>query len=192
MTNYETIKSILEAGHLCGVQRKNKKWRIYSSIDKDDELRSGCEQNYLENANDGLGQYHLSKEQINAVEIIKFKPIPRPIKLFKVGDKVDIMENARECGDYESWDKQKKEMVGKKGFEIRRIYNCWNGISYDIEEDDFPHHTLSPHIENTPAEEEEEMSELQKILCSILDHLGNKNNKISLDDIAHKIYQLKK
>jgi hypothetical protein len=53
-------------------------------------------------------------------------------EVYQVGDKVEILENARECGDFHIWASEKHNMVGQLGFEINEVVDGMGGIRYWI------------------------------------------------------------
>lgn len=55
---------------------------------------------------------------------------PQP---FEVGDYVEVLENARECGDFKDWRSEKKEYVSSTGI-IRQVFDDSDGISYIVDE----------------------------------------------------------
>ena len=59
--------------------------------------------------------------------IVRAKPT-----VLEVGDRVRILEVAKECGDYESWSEEAKKMVGKGKFEIAGVSDDYRGIYYSI------------------------------------------------------------
>jgi hypothetical protein len=53
-------------------------------------------------------------------------------EVYKAGDTVQILENARDCGDYCDWDDDKKSMVGKV-FKIFSVYDTNEAVWYSIQ-----------------------------------------------------------
>ena len=53
-------------------------------------------------------------------------------EVYKVGDTVKILENVRECGNYNEWAENKKETIGKI-FKIFAVDDSDYGVSYGIQ-----------------------------------------------------------
>ena len=49
----------------------------------------------------------------------------------RVGDTVKILQNAKECGDFNSWLDEKKDMIGKE-YRIIEVIDNRNGVSYSF------------------------------------------------------------
>jgi hypothetical protein len=90
-------------------------------------------------------------------------------EVLKVGQKVRIMESARECGDYETRD----ELVIGKVQTIRNVRDGREGIQYGFDYHSFPHYCVMPVEE----EEVQEIPELENTLEQ-LDNLVSKAQDI--------------
>jgi hypothetical protein len=86
-------------------------------------------------------------------------PLYQKPEVLKVGQKVRIMESARECGDYETRD----ELVIGKVQTIRNVRDGREGIQYGFDYHSFPHYCVMP------VEEEEEERTLEDILSELSD-----------------------
>ncbi len=78
-----------------------------------------------------------------------FVPVNEGVKpqLFEVGDLVEVCESARECGDFEDWNREKKDMIGKQ-YIIDKVKDDSYGIRYMISDFYlFPHYALKKVIE---------------------------------------------
>jgi len=75
-------------------------------------------------------------------------------EVLKVGQKVRIMESARECGDYDDWFDSKKDTIGTIG-KIEFVKDYYEVLSYTIDGYDYPHYCVMP------VEEEEEKETLE-------------------------------
>jgi hypothetical protein len=87
-------------------------------------------------------------------------------EVLKVGQKVRVMESARECGDYKEWDDNKKDLINTIQT-INYIIDDFNGICYGIDCYEYPHYCVMP----IPVEEDE----IQEIpeLGNTLEELNN-------------------
>ena len=94
MTNYESIMAILDSGHYAVVKDNAGDYCIFT---KDFEIvRRSCRYNDLEIAKQNVSKLFTNEEEINSFNIVEFYELPREQPNIKVGDKVAIMENARE------------------------------------------------------------------------------------------------
>ena len=62
--------------------------------------------------------------------VLPFDQHTKP-EVYQVGDTVEVLENVRECGDYEKWGEEEKFIVGKK-VTIAHIEDSFYGLSYQI------------------------------------------------------------
>ena len=91
-------------------------------------------------------------------------------EVLKVGQKVRIMESARECGDYETRD----ELVIGKVQTIRNVRDGREGIQYGFDYHSFPHYCVMlveeeevqeiPELENTLEQLDNLVSKAQDII----------------------------
>jgi hypothetical protein len=72
-----------------------------------------------------------------------------------VGDTVEVLEVAREVGNYEYWWEEKKEMIGKQ-FCIERVCDNEYGTYYGLNEWVFPHYTVRKVVDFAETEPEPE------------------------------------
>jgi hypothetical protein len=89
-------------------------------------------------------------------------------EVLKVGQKVKIMESARECGDYDEWAEGHKKMVGET-YKIDDIKDDAGGVYYFIGDcpSGSPYLFKFPHYCVMPVEEEERT--LEDILSELSD-----------------------
>ena len=173
MTNYEKIKRILEHGHYCAV-KIDEQWQTFSSFSLNGDIRESSMEDTIEETLNSHGTVWHSESMINKFNITEFRPIPRPFKILKVGDKVDILENCRELEEFGAWCGEAHELVGKKGLKITNVSNSYNGVYYGIdgiENYAFPHHCVSPHIEEEPTIEFDGKEYTKKDLMDKFDEL---------------------
>lgn len=135
MTNYQLIKQAIECGHK--VEIKYCRNPIFQDLDN----------------------FHLTEQELNALDIADIKITPNKPKVLKVGQKVKILDCSM-VGNYDDWRQERKAMVGKV-FEIKRFDDNGSGICYYINEYPFPHYVVMP-VEDEIEEEVPEytMSEL--------------------------------
>jgi hypothetical protein len=100
-------------------------------------------------------------------------PLYQKPEVLKVGQKVKIMESARECGDFRGWGDMVEDMIGKT-FEIEDRDDGVSGVNYLIN----GLYTV-PHYCVMPVEDEEvqEIPELENTLEQ-LDNLVSKAQDI--------------
>lgn len=109
----------------------------------------------------------------------------RKPEVYQVGDIVEILENASECGDYQYWNDGAIDMVGQSGFEIRGVRDRQEGVWYSVWSGDksdywpFPHYCVRRILESegytiTPPKQP---TGRRKVLPEI----GKKNCYISWD-----------
>jgi len=169
MTNYEKIKAIVKHGHLCAIKDDAGNWRVYSSMCSDGGIRCSLWFKEIEICMNSLGDIYSPKEGINALKITEIKPIPRKIKTLEVGDKVRILENIKEIENFESWNDEVKKMIGEI-FEIEGVNSNSSGFSYECDGCRFPHHCVSPVLEEEHEEtiniegKERKLSEIKEAL----------------------------
>jgi hypothetical protein len=89
-------------------------------------------------------------------------------EVLKVGQKVRIMESARECGNYNVCTKEYKDAVGQNKI-IQSVFDKGMGVSYEIENYMYPHYCVMPV-------EEEEVPE--RTLDDILSELSDEDKEI--------------
>lgn len=109
----------------------------------------------------------------DAVKFTLIDPKYQKPEVLKVGQKVRIMESARECGDFRGWGDMVEDMIGKT-FEIEDRDDGVSGVNYLIN----GLYTV-PHYCVMPVEEEEvqEIPELENTLEQ-LDNLVSKAQDI--------------
>ena len=66
--------------------------------------------------------------------------------LLPVGTKVNILECAKECVNYDNWFQDKQDMVGRE-FIIDKLVEENSGLGYIIDDMYFPHWCVSPIID---------------------------------------------
>lgn len=100
-------------------------------------------------------------------------------EVYKVGDMVEILENARECRRYEFWDNKKTQMIASGAFEIQGVHDDMYGISYDIYNKSESNHWVFPHYCVRKVEDsikEMTIEQLEKELGYKIKVVGNENN----------------
>jgi ferredoxin-like protein FixX len=139
MNNYEKITAIIKSWHLAVCKLETWWTIIYSFIMSDWCIR----RSWYNYGIDSLWTTYDSKKEINNCTFISITPL-NTFKPLSKGDKVMIMENARECATNQYWGNSTKEMIWKWPFEI---YNIW-GSEYAIlnkktnDCHSFPFHTV--------------------------------------------------
>lgn len=103
--------------------------------------------------------------------VLQFDQFTKP-EVYQVGDVVEVLESAKDCGTYEEWEEIRRNMVGKK-YRISKTHDDRSGVSYslynDVEETcySFPHYSLkkikNPIKEMTIQEIEEKLGYKIKI-----------------------------
>ena len=131
---FEKIKKILQHGHKVRVEFYDVTSLNFIYVTENESLMSDISTLW-------------TKSEIDSESITKITPIPRPIKFLKAGDRVDILENAKDLPDYENWYDSKKAMVGETKLEINDIGSCYYKIGDSNNSHYFPFHCVSPHIE---------------------------------------------
>jgi hypothetical protein len=110
-------------------------------------------------------------------------------EVFKVGQRVKIMESARECGYFRDWENEHLDMIGKTFF-ITRIEDCSLGVYYVINGYNFPHYCVMP----IPVEEEEEEDDVKndKLTINLVnaDNISVKNIVVNYKDKDYKLEKL--
>jgi hypothetical protein len=111
----------------------------------------------------------------DAVKFTLIDPKYQKPEVLKVGQKVRIMESARECGDYElesarecgDYDKwyfdSKKEFIGEIN-KIKKVIDNSEGLSYIVGVFEFPHYCVMPV-------EEEDLTCVEKASIPTLDDM---------------------
>ena len=129
MLNYERIKAIIESG--CMAEMKEWNWFIiFSSITSKWNIRHSDWYNSIEDCMDELWIWCEDEKEVNSRVADYIRPIGIKPPVLKVGDMVEILEVARECGDYDEWNDDRKEMVWKWPFEIINVFDDSLWISY--------------------------------------------------------------
>ena len=52
-------------------------------------------------------------------------------EIYPVGTAVEILENARDCREYQDWNSDRKAMIGKE-YVIEKVYDDYAGVSYKL------------------------------------------------------------
>ena len=141
MTNYDRIVSILKSWHYALCTCDNWDVCIYSTLCSDGDIRRSCYEGSIAECLDTLWTTRDAPKEINLHNSTSIHPYPIKPPLLKVGDRVEILEIAKECGDYDEWDKEKQQMVWKV-YTIKRVYDDYNGILYDIDGYNFTHYCV--------------------------------------------------
>lgn len=111
MTLYEKIKTIVESWHIAITQDTNSYYVLRSSMMFDWFFR--CSWNYYnaEKCYENLGIEHKGTEEIKQYEKAGAHYIwiyQRPLRIPKVGDIVQVLENVKQLPQYETWSYEKK------------------------------------------------------------------------------------
>ncbi len=157
MTNYEKITKIIRKWHLALCKDNLWKYIIYTSIKQSWDIRSSPYYNNIYNCLDSLWETFQFKRKLIKENYASIEPYARPIEYYKPWDKVMVLSNAKDSPDYDYWDDEPKEMVGKWPFEVKDTDSSAYRI-YDKDKSDywyFGHHMLAPYFE-----EEEDNTEL--------------------------------
>lgn len=159
----EHIINLVKHRHHVAVMDKEGDYTILKGVNPDGTLYGTYLGDTIEECKRGRVGSNYSFEEIqenftDEYEIVTEPPIP-----YKKGDLVDILPIAKELPDFEWWGEKGKEMVGKKGLEIKHI--CDNG-SYGVYTKDksyccyLPYWCLAPHLQ----EEDDKMEEAMQLL----------------------------
>jgi len=186
MKLYNKLKTAIEHGRMPITEDKDGNKTIWTSIKINGDLRRSSYYFDLEGCINTLGIIASPEEEINKYEKEeeKLTDYYQPkIKQYEVGQLVDILESARDIGNFEDWDNKAKEMVGQKGLKIQNVYHNASVFYYEIETKDgsdwyfFSHNCLAPHFgEEKKPELTSEQKEYFKSLVK-----GYSNDK-RLDD----------
>lgn len=163
MTNQEKIEAILKSGHKAVVYDTEEEEYTIVFRETDDLFLAS----YWEKSIDWclrVGVWEKAKTYFNKLLFI-ISPYAEKPPVLKVGDKIQILEVAKECGNYEDWDKEKKDMVGTVG-EIKEVIDNSQGVYYWIWNKDksnwwnFPHYAVCLAVDEPAEEEPEETLEI--------------------------------
>ena len=150
MTNYEKITKIVQSGNLALCEREDLGYIVYSSIMNNWDVRYWASYSEIEECLDQLWKYCDSEEVVNRTNFTSIQPYAREIEYYKPWDKVMVLSNAKDSPDYDYWDDEPKEMVGKWPFEVKDTDSSAYRI-YDKDKSDywyFGHHMLGPYFED--------------------------------------------
>jgi hypothetical protein len=116
--------------------------------------------------------YRLFQEDYTKKRYTLIDPQYQKPEVLKVGQKVRVMESARECGDYDEWFDSKKDTIGTIG-KIEFVKDYYDVLGYTIEGYDYPHYCVMPV-------EEEEVQEIPALENTLeqLDNLVSKAQDI--------------
>lgn len=188
-TNYNELKTKLEYGLKPITKDEDGDYAIWIFITNSGSLRRSIYTKSMSECVDTLGLISNTEKEINdycrehQAEIVGY--YKEPIKHYEVGQLVDILESARECGNYDEWCDTKKVMVGQKGLEVKEVYN--NGLYYTIHPSitiwnkdksdyfSFRLEYLSPHTSEIGLKEQEAID-----IVNRLAEQGKIKNKVEL------------
>lgn len=132
MTNYEKIKAIIESGHLALCQ-SNVWYDIFSTIASNWHIRNSTTSLIsVEDCLDFIWITSYNENKINNLIFTSIRPYPIKPKVLKEWDMVEILEIAKEIGNYDDWNNKQKEMIWKWPFEIKEIIDSYEWIYYKI------------------------------------------------------------
>lgn len=153
-SNIEHIKDLISYGHEVLVEQKGGDLRILNSIMPNGNLQGTCPgKDEGECRRLGWSNLELRPKEIENDFTDNYKIVTQTPKKYLNGQKVDILEIAREAKGFEDWSSDRKEMVGQKGLEVK---NQTVEGSYSIYTKDktrafiFPHWCLAPHKKEEP------------------------------------------
>ena len=92
--------------------------------------------------------------------IDEYRNIYEKPEVLEVGTEVEILESARECGDYDGWNHEQKNMIGKIG-KVISFYDKNDGIVYWVKNGNYAYYF--PHYCVRPVEKVEEKEEIKGI-----------------------------
>ena len=165
MTKISTkVKAYIEHGMYAACRNEYEEWRVFMHINSDGRVEGTERMSTIEESLDlGLVEDTYSPADIDQ-HFNHVEPLPRPIKYFKEGDLVDILENTRELPRFHKWVDVAKKMVGQKGLEVRGASSAEYTV-YTKDKSDwfpFPHHVLAPHFPDNEMSDQELLAELEK------------------------------
>ena len=147
MTNYDKIVAILSHnnGNLVKAVNEGEVAVIFSSIENNGNIRGSCFEETEGKAMNWLGRESWTDRRINDL-ILKISPLYRKPKLLKVGDKVDVSEEA-------------EYFAGDNGLKISEVReDCYIIGGWHI-----PFWAVSPHLEEDDEKEPSNKELLEKL-----------------------------
>ena len=129
MKNYESIMAILDSGHYAVVKDDEGDYCVFTKYLWN--VRKSDWYDDLETAKKYIWENTVDKQSINILKL-EIYPLPREQPNIKEGDKVIIMENAREIYGFNEWCNEAKEMVNNGAYEVRKINKYEFGFCYNI------------------------------------------------------------
>jgi hypothetical protein len=113
----------------CAISSFRRDTGFYTNRDEDFEWQDSWENEYK-------GNFYVLTDSLPVNQTLPLKP-----EVYKKGDTVIILESAKECGDFGTWDETKIDMIGKT-YQIDTVADKYTGISYNIEDYLFPHYCV--------------------------------------------------
>ena len=145
MTNYDKIVAILKCGHLAMVEQEGRKI-ICSSIMSNGVIRTTDWYDIEREAMDCLGEYRSNDKFLNGLELSTITCLYQKPELLKVGDKVDVSEEA-------------EYFAGDNGLKISEVReDCYIIGGWHI-----PFWAVSPHLEEDDEKEPSNKELLEKL-----------------------------
>ena len=138
---------------------KGGKQVLWAFIDTGELDTHGMLQNQINDVNYEGFEYEWKHQYKGTFTLID--PRYQKPEVLKVGQKIRILENVKDIGTYEDWDKKYKDLVGT--IDIIEIVNddC-DGVNYCLEKmRDVPHYCVQPVDDE---EKEEEIPELKSTI----------------------------
>lgn len=140
---YDFIVKNLKHGHWIAVKNKDGYWKVFMYLRPDGRFECTVAKETIEKSLDaGFSTVIHSKEEIEQYFTEEYKIVTPAHVLLEPGTKVEILEHVREFAE-------EIDMVGKKGFEIKGIFNSTYEV-YDEEMNSvwsFPHWAVAPIYE---------------------------------------------
>lgn len=158
------IIDLVSYGHRVAVKDNSGLWKVFINIQLEGRLSGTSTNDSIEKClANGLGSANYSEKDLidiftDEYQIVQI--VTKAPKQYKVGQRVDILEIAKELPEFEYWDNEKKEMVGQKGLEISGV--VYDNGTYGVYKKDksdywsFPHWCLAPHYEEESDDKTEE------------------------------------
>jgi hypothetical protein len=148
MTNYESIKAILDSGHwaeVCYLSDGATLFSVFRRIRPDGSLVRGPRYSCGNNPFDWDGEsFCMTEEEINSIPTKSITPYPIKPPVLKVGDKVKVLVENDSTGDY-----------AKLVFTIARVRDNDKGILYRLHNDNYQEDLWWPHYKVCKVWEDE-------------------------------------
>jgi hypothetical protein len=107
--------------------------------------------------------YNEAPYQLDTTPFQNIKP-----EVYNRGDMVEVLEVAREVANYEDWDDEKKEMIGKQ-FCIERAYTDLGGVCYGLGDYYLPHFAVRKVVDFAELEKPKPEPEKKTVTLELTD-----------------------